>query len=355
MTAYQKNPFTLSFGRKPAHYISRLNQSQKIIETFSLAPVTEQLFVITGVRGSGKTVLMAGIANELDRRDEWIVIRLSPDEDDLVATLCANLYHHQKVHQTFLKAHVAVHLLGIGVNVENQSPAMTALNAIEEMLTAIASRRQKVLIAIDEVTNTPQIRKLASAFQLLIGKEQPIFLLMTGLYENIKNLQDQKNLTFLYRAPKIFLDPLDLGAIRDAYRRVFNIDEATAIQMAKMTKGYPFAFQALGYICWELGEIDSRRLPEIRSRYDQILSEAVYSKIWSELSNEDRKILGAIAEQDDADDIRVQAIRQITGMPSNKFSVYRQRLKERGLLDTRKYGYVSLALPRFADFVKVNA
>ena len=58
---------------------------------------------------------MAGIANELDRKDEWIVIRLSPDEDDLVATLCANLYHHKKVHQTFLKADVAVHVLGIGV------------------------------------------------------------------------------------------------------------------------------------------------------------------------------------------------------------------------------------------------
>jgi hypothetical protein len=51
----------------------------------------------------------------------------------------------------------------------------------------------------------------------------------------------------------------------------------------------------------------------------------------------------------------VQAIRQTSGMPSNKFSVYRQRLKERGLLDTRQYGYVSLALPRFAAFVKVNA
>ncbi len=71
---------------------------------------------------------------------------------------------------------------------------------------------------------------------------------MAGLFDNISNLQNEKSLTFLYRAPKIFLEPLSIPAITTSYRSVFNISPSEAVEMAKLTKGYPFAFQILGYL-----------------------------------------------------------------------------------------------------------
>lgn len=41
-------------------------------------------------------------------------------------------------------------------------------------------------------------------------------------------------------------------------------------------------------------------------------------------------------------------------MKSELFSVYRDRLKRKGVLDTRTYGEVSFALPRFAEFVQTR-
>lgn len=49
---------------------------------------------------------------------------------------------------------------------------------------------------------------------------------------------------------------------------------------------------------------------------------------------------------------KVKKLRDSLGMKSELFSVYRDRLKRKGVLDTSKYGEVSFILPRFAEFIK---
>ena len=101
---------------------------------------------------------------------------------------------------------------------------------------------------------------------------------MTGLYDEIYNLQNDKQLTFLYRAPKIILKPLDYQLMVDAYKKVLSIPLSLASKMANLTMGYSFAFQMLGYLYWDNNcekEID-KILPE----YDYALREYSYDKIW---------------------------------------------------------------------------
>jgi hypothetical protein len=50
-------------------------------------------------------------------------------------------------------------------------------------------------------------------------------------------------------------------------------------------------------------------------------------------------------------DNRVKNIRDNLSMTSRLFSVYRDRLKRKGVLDTREYGKVSMSLPRMEEFV----
>ena len=69
------NPFTITFGRRPAEMIERLPQRHEIIENFTSENANQQLYMITGVRGSGKTVLMTSVADllrkEKDEPDEF--------------------------------------------------------------------------------------------------------------------------------------------------------------------------------------------------------------------------------------------------------------------------------------------
>ena len=114
--------------------------------------------------------------------------------------------------------------------------------------------------------------------------------------------------------------------------------------MAKLTRGYSYAFQVLGYIKWEEPK---KTLEELLPLYDQYLGEYVYSKIWSELSQNDKRV---VIEMSGNKETRVTAIREKTGMTSSEFSVYRDRLKRKGLIDTSSYGRMSLTLPRFEEY-----
>ena len=47
-----------------------------------------------------------------------------------------------------------------------------------------------MLITIDEVTNSKDIRIFTSAFQIFLREGLPVFLLMTGLYAHIERLRN---------------------------------------------------------------------------------------------------------------------------------------------------------------------
>ena len=342
------NPFTLSFGKKPLQYISRIAQTNEVIQNFDAEIPSNQIYMITGVRGSGKTVMMTSIAAEMKKRENWIVVELNPMRD-LLKSLAAKLYSIPQMHERFLKAKLDFSAFGLGVSIEEAPPITDIEDVLMHMLEQIKQAGKRLLITIDEVVNEEEIRIFASSFQIFIREDYPIYLLMTGPYENIYELQNNRALTFLYRAPKLILEPLNYTAIRKSYMDIFSIEAAQAEKMTALTKGYPFAFQVLGYLYWENRKLHS--IEEILPEYDQYLDEYVYSKIWSELSELDKKILLEMAVSGED---RVKNIRENLQMDSGKFAVYRERLKRKGVVDTREYGKMHMALPRFEEYVKTQ-
>lgn len=222
------------------------------------------------------------------------------------------------------------------------------MQAIDDILETMEKRGRKVLVTIDEVTDTLQMCAFISAFQLFITNERPIFFLATALFERFEELKNVKNLTFLYRAPKIVMTPLNIGAMAETYKRVFTLTQAQALEMAALTKGYPLAFQILGYVQWEKGEFLTE---EILDEFDIKIADAAYGKLWSELSEIDRRVMKKIANSPTHS---VKEIRTSLGMDPNKFNQYRRRLSTRGLIDVRKYGYITLSLPRFEKYIEIS-
>lgn len=307
-----------------------------------------QIYMVTGVRGSGKTVMMTNIADILSKRDDWIVVELNATRD-LLQSLASRLYAVPRLHDCFLKAKLDFSAFGLGVSIENAAPVTDVEDMVAKMLDQLQKLGKRLLITIDEVVYPEQMKVFASAFQIFMRQEYPIFILMAGLYENIYELQNDKSLTFLYRAPKIILEPLNLTAVRQHYKNIFALEEEKAERMAALTRGYPFAFQVLGYLYWE--HRDTMTLDEILPEYDQYLEEYVYSKIWLEMSEKDKEILQVLAV---SGEIKVKNLREKLGLASEQFSVYRERLKRKGVIHTRQYGMVSMALPRFEEFIKMR-
>lgn len=337
------NPYTLSFGKVPIQYIPRPVQTDEIIDVFEMEKPTVQVYMVSGVRGAGKTVALTEVSEHFSSSDGWIVLNLSPDVDILKSAV-------DKIsNKSFLKKYlpdVDLNISVFGVSLSHKEEISDADTILRNYLEFFAKKKKRVLFIIDEVTKNEYTKVFSSCFQIYLRENYPVFLLMAGLYENISNLQNEKTLTFLYRAPKITLEPLSISAMASNYRSVFGFSTEKAVEMAKLTKGYPFAFQTLGYLLWKNGGEFS---DSVVAEFDSYLSSYVYDKIWSGLSEKDRKIVSVIAEGT----TKISEIKDKLNISSQLLNVYRRRLSNQGIANASVRGELSLALPRFDEYVKL--
>ncbi len=339
------NPFTLMFGSNPELSIERPEEKNEIINTFQSEYMNNKIYLITAIRGAGKTVLMVNIADYFKSKKDWIVIQLDPLTDmknSLLVklnSLAGNYLKSLNLNLSFFN------IITIGANLENKITDVDT--AIIKILEHLKEKNMKVLITVDEVVKNDNMKLFTSMFQIISGNHLPVFLLMTGLYENIKNLQDDKSLTFLYRSLKINLSPLNIKAIALKYRQVFNLDDKDSLKMAKLTNGYAFAFQALGYLTFR----HNGNYKDAMDDYKLYLEEYSYEKIWSELSSKDKEILYALANTKDN---KISEVMEILKMDSNHFNPYRKRLLNKGVVFSKERGKLTFVLPLFKEYILEN-
>lgn len=347
----KNNPYTLQFSYIPIQLIARKSLTEEIINDYSKNIPTFRGHFLTGIRGCGKTVLMAEISKKMSENNEWIVIDIENPEADIIDSIVRGLYRIPEMKRLFVEAKLDISVLGIGLSIEKSNAvASNQSDALRLMLEVLQKAKKRVLVTIDEVTYCKEISAFSHTLSAYARAGFEIFTLMTGLKENIKEIKNDKSLTFLYRAKEHTLEPLNITAIIGDYERVFGLNRETAEEMAFITKGYSFAFQALGYLCWEYLSRSNEETVDVKSllsELDQYLAEFVYDKVWSELTALEKKVVVAIAKTDTGE---VKTIREIINMNSSKFSVYRERLMDKGLIDGREYGKIRFFLPRFAEY-----
>lgn len=337
------NPFSLTFGKQPQNLISRNQQIDEVVNCFTAEVPENQVYMLTGVRGVGKTVFMTTVADVLRDRENWLVVDLNP-ERNLIDSLTAELREHQGFLGYLKDAQISLSAFGLGVELGKSGAAIDNAIVLDRILSKLTDGKKRVLVTVDEVTAGKNVREFVSQFQIYLRRNYNVFLLMTGLYENIYDLQNSKTMTFLYRAPKVELGPLNVLLIEICYKEIFGLTDVEAHGMAVLTGGYPYAFQLLGYLCYKHG----KTYQDIVREFDAYLEEYVYAKIWQELSNEDKRVLCAMSK---VREMKVGKIRELLHMQSGNFSVYRQRLLKKGLIAVTGYGYLSFVLPRFREFV----
>lgn len=339
------NPFNITFGINPVETVERDDELNEIIGTFNEELNGSHSIIITGPRGSGKTALLTLCKETLSKDDRWIVIEVNPEED-IQKQVAAGIYDKGSVAKLFLKAEFSFSFHGLGLSIEGDEPVNDILTLLSRMLAYLKKKGKKVLVALDEVSNMPYVRSFIHAFQILYREGYPIYFLMTGLYENVNDIENSRSLTFLYRAAKIDLKPLNIRLICRSYMDIFKIDSNSAMKLANFTKGYAFAYQLLGSLLYrsEKVEIDE----SIIDQFDIKIAEKSYDKIWDDLPNKEKDCLIALSHSKMG---KNDEIMQELDMKKNELSVYKKRLSNKGLIDTSVRGVSTLVLPRFKEFI----
>ena len=338
-----QNPFTLMYGIPSLSIIKRNNHLSTIIDNFNSTNLIYS-YLITGIRGTGKTVLLREACNLLSKNEEWIHIDIN-SQSDIISSIASHLYDKLKTNKLIDGWSFSLNFPYISITKEKEKITDPEI-IVEKLIDSISKRQKKLLISIDEVTNTPSFKQFANFYQSIIAKNNKVYLLMTGLNENINAIINNKAMTFLSRIPKIVLEPLDLSSIALEYKMIFNLENKESIEMAKLTNGYAFAYQVLGYLFYE---DENKKIDEpFITKYDSYLWNNGYNKFWNDLSKQEKIFLIALSESDSG--TKEEIINNMK-MSSSNYSQYRRILIEKGLIFSKNYNELVFVLPRFKEYI----
>ena len=341
-----KNPFNPTFGDVPALFLDKEQQVTKLVSLIQQSDFARSFFV-TGVRGSGKTAFLTRVSNEFQADSNCYPIDLL-NKNGILTSLARQLYEQSKPRA--LRIFDSIKSISIGnISIGRDTEVANVDQMLDHLMQHVAKQQKYVVITIDEVTNTKPIRDFAQVFSALKRKGYPIFVIMTGLPDLILDIQNDEKLTFLLRSEKINMVPLSITDITVNYQQVFNCSFEGAGKLAKMTMGYSYAFQLLGYLLFN--ELDQRPfspqlINQVSPVYHGLLFENAYQKIFTGLSDLDRQYLIAVNGHH-----KLSEICQIMGKNKVFVSQYRRRAIERHLVRPSGYGYVDYTLPSFDHYI----
>lgn len=364
-----QNPFTLTFGKQPKTYVSRIQATaDRIIEAFEVENPISQTCLISGARGSGKSALLAAVTNKLSKSKDWVIVELN-SKQPLSSEFVTRLIDNGLLKMHFFTILYVAFMEHYGMNYSDKD----SVGRMNLVMNSLTKNHKKVLVTVDDAVVDENMRIFMSQFQLMVRKNFNIYLVMTGLPENISGSEPSLNLSFLpksssvvfnandisqmqkvadssflLRMPKLELEPLNIEEIKKEYQRIFDISEEEALKLANLTMGYPFAFQALGLLYWDYR--DTCTYEQIVKKLDALLEDFVYRAIWGETTEPEKDILFEMPIE--GQKISISELFEKVQMKQDDFIKYTERLINRGLCAVPEKGYLTIILPRLRSIIK---
>lgn len=349
---YTENPFDAEFGGIPELYLDFNVDATRFAKRAHRKHQhpTYSLF-ITGVRGSGKTVFMNKVGQELKKYDKTIVITLHNTEDLFRMIYIKLVPTIDKVKKWSPSISIKLPFVSVNFSEANEShDEIYYKTEINKILKSFSKIGVRVAFCIDEVSNTPAIQKLAEDFNDWSLNGYQVSVIMTGLLKEVAELSGTHNLTFLVRADRFHIKPLQKVSIAQTYLKVLDITADQAERLANLTQGYAYAFQLIGDLMYE--NLDSgmpfnQALESTKISFREILFNQAYDIISHELTEVDFEFLYAMLN-----DNSISGIIQQMGKSKQYVNAYRTKLIKYDLIKPIIRGKLGFTLPLFKDFIK---
>ena len=360
----KKNVFIPAFGNRPKPLVGRDEILKDFLEGLAHPEGhPHRATIFTGQRGTGKTAILLELA-ELAERAGYITAFVTA-ADQMLDTILQLL---QVKGEKYIKTRQKVK--GISAGGLGFSLGLTFTDEVRQnygfrlkltmLIDELAKQGKGVLILVDEVrSNTPEMRELAVTYQHLVGEDKNIAIALAGLPGSVSTVLQDDILTFLNRAHKVELEPLQLNSISIFYSERFVKEgkeiEADALDFAvKATLGYPYLMQLIGYYILKFtGEstVIEKRIAEaavISAKRD--LVDSIHKTCLKPLSDKDEEFLKAMSK--DTGSSRMIDIQQRMNVSAAYVQQYRTRLMAAGVILSEQRGRLEFAVPYLGEYLR---
>ena len=229
-----------------------------------------------------------------------------------------------------------------------------------------------VLIVVDEIrANLPEIRQLVITYQEMVGEGLDVALMMAGLPAAVSATLNDHVLTFLNRARKVELEPLELADVEAFFIESFarlglRVSDEICREAAARTQGSPYLLQLIGHnvtvFAGSDGVVDERVLRRAVDAAQSDFENDVCKTTLAALSEKDVAFLTAMAnamvKDSHAEDSRATAgarmadVAGFMGVTPDYAQKYRKRLMDAGVIASPRRGEVAFAVPYLADYLR---
>ncbi len=353
------DPFTRTPGIAGKAYIDN-GVADEIITSFCSTESSKYVYKITGLRGAGKSVEYSKVIQTLKKEKGWLVYTLSASGDaipTLIAKLSEEKFIGSKKMTTSISSTTSVggNAVVVSGNESVNVSRTTAENdhyysdeaALSKMITEANKKNYKVLIGIDDISKTPQMVRLLSIIGAMLLEGAQLYLVVTGLSENIESFSSEKNLTFFKRADSREIKTLNRIDIAYMYEKLLGVDSKEAKELESLSKGYAYAYQVLGSLYFSKKKTD--RLEDIMPDFERIMFRDCYELIWKSLTEGEKEFVRCILQTKSG---RAEEIKALMSN-SASYPVYRDRLINKHLVDGDVRGCLKINLPRFDKYIEI--
>jgi AAA+ ATPase superfamily predicted ATPase len=382
-----QNPFSPGAGSPPPELVGRKNilDRSKIILGRLKAGKSEKSFLLVGLRGVGKTVLLNEIYKHSQGEGFKSILVEAHEGKSLPALLIPQLRQvlfsldqmkdlNQKVKKGFrvLKSFLngikmKIGDLEISLDVDPELGAADSGDLesdlpvlFEAIAEAAQGRETAVAIMIDEIQylSEKEFSSLIMAMHRISQRQLPLILIGAGLPQLVGLAGRSKSYAErLFDYPSI--GPLNksdaiLALQEPAKEQGANFTAEALDEIISKTEGYPYFIQEWGYHSWniaETNEINLETIHEATKTSLQRLDESFFRVRFDRLTPYEKKYLRALAELGSgphrSGDIAAKLnVKQQTVSPT------RNNLIKKGMIHSPSYGDTEFTVPLFDDFMR---
>lgn len=384
-----QNPFRPGAGHPPPYLAGRRTEKQEFALLLKQDTILKNM-VLTGLRGVGKTVLLADLKPvAVSAGWTWVGSDLSESvsvsEDNLAIRILTDvsLYSSKLTVSTsevqgvgFNSKTVESHLsLGYTTlrNIYDNTPGLVAdkIKVVLRTVHRFMPTGSRLIFAYDEAQNLADnaakeqypLSVLLDVFQAIQRENIPFMLVLAGLPTLFPKLVEAR--TYAERMFKVlFLDQLSPEDSKEAIQvplRNSNIPikptESSVDSICGVSGGYPYFIQFICREAYDIWEVDpARSIP--MAELVQKLDTDFFAGRWARISDRQRTLMCIIAELSTADDeFSVQETVEQSKLYTKPFSNSHvnqmlSNLTDKGLIYKNRHGKYSFAVPMLAGYIR---
>jgi hypothetical protein len=382
-----QNPFSPGAGSPPPELAGRQNILDKSKTALGRlkAGKSEKSFLLVGLRGVGKTVLLNTIHKYAQNQEFKSILVEAHEGKSLAALLLPPLRQllfsldqmeniNQKVKRglrvlkSFLsgvKMKISDIEISLDIDPELGSADSGDLEAdfpvlLEAIAEAAQSRETAVAIIIDEIQylSEKEFSALIMAVHRISQRQLPLILVGAGLPQLLGLAGRSKSYAErLFDYPKV--GPLNhedtILAIQEPVKEQgVHFSDAALNEIISKTEGYPYFLQEWGYNSWNLAknpEISLEVVQEATKASLQRLDESFFRVRFDRLISSEKRYLRALADFGNGIHRSTDVAEKLKVKPQSVAPV-RASLLKKGMIHSPSYGDIEFTVPLFDDFMR---